>query len=109
MTTSPGRSATQTKPAASTATASRNRITRIIAPSPWPERARRIGGVLTRGRERGRARCGPFNPGLRRRARGVGEFAEIGERGRNVGLGRVDLEARQHRRRMVAGGRVYRG
>src|SRR5674536_109586 len=106
MTTSPGRSATQAKPAASTATASRNRISRIIAPSPWPERARRIGGVLTGGRERGLARFGPFNPALRRRARDVGELAEIGERGRNVGLGRVDFEARQHRGSIVAGRRI---
>src|SRR5450759_617173 len=108
MTMSPGRSATQAKPAASTATASRKRISRIIAPSPWPERARRIGGVLTGGRERGLARLRLRDPGLRRRARGVGELAEIGERGRNIGLGRVDFDTRQHRGSIVAGRRIDR-
>src|ERR1700687_1291023 len=108
MATSPGRAAPQTKPAASTVTASRNRTTRIIAPSPWPECARRVGGELTGGRKRVLPRLCPHHPNARRRARRIGELAEIAKRGRNVGFGGVYLEAGPHRGSIVAGWRVNR-
>src|SRR6516225_5578927 len=106
MATSPGRSATQTKPAASTATASRNVMTRTIAPSIRSDCARRIGCVLTRGLERALTRLRFRDPALCRRAYRIGKLAEIGERGRDVGLDDVALDTRQHRRRIVAGRRI---
>ena len=54
--------------AAISASESRNRITRIIAPSWLPERARRVGGELPRGGERGLARLGLVRSSVRRRA-----------------------------------------
>src|ERR1700760_2971871 len=98
---SPGRSANQAKPAATSARATRKKTTRIIAPSPCPERARRIGGESIRGIERGLPRLGLGDPGLRRRAGGLGQLAEIGERGWDIGTRACDLDARQHGGRIV--------
>src|SRR5471032_3064965 len=108
MATSPGRSATQAKPAAMIATETRNKTTRIIALSPRPERAGCFSSERTHSHQRGLALARLLDPGLRRRARYFRQLAEIAERAGDIVMSSFDLEARQHRGCIVAGRCIHR-
>src|SRR6476620_2542496 len=105
MATSPGRSAIQTTPRASTATSARKSRTRIIG-APFSrcrlESCDGVGGETPAGVERPVARLGLGDPGLDRLA-GVGRpIRKFGQRAGDVALRGALLDAGQDRRAVVA-------
>src|SRR5665647_365274 len=90
------------------ATDIRNKTTRIMTPSLLAESERGLRGEHPCGGERGLARLRLLDPGLGRSARSFRQFAELAERNADIGMGGRDLDARQHRRSIIAGRRVDR-
>src|SRR5215207_10330073 len=105
MATSPGRSAIQTTPRASTATSARNRRTRIIG-APFSrcrlERCDGVGGETPTGVERPVARLGLAYPSLDWLAGVSRELRQFRQRARDVALGGALLDTGQDCSAIVA-------
>src|SRR6476646_7841940 len=105
MATSPGRSAIQTTPKASTATSARKRRTRIIG-APFSrcrlERCDGVGGETPAGVERPVARLGPGDPSLDRLAAVSRQLRQFPQRAGIVALRGTLFDTGQDRRAVVA-------
>src|SRR4051812_32862018 len=101
MATSPGRSANQTTPKATTATSARKSRTRIIS-RRCLQRGNGIGGKPPARVDGLVARFGLGDPGLHRHAGVGGELVQLGHRGGDIALRSALLDARQDRGAVVA-------
>src|SRR5258708_6670213 len=106
MAISPGRSASQTAPAAARPARTRNATTRIMFASrpSWRGLGERVDGGLgeaPRSRQRSNLHLGLADPALRGRARSVGQARDFGQRTRDIAVRRLYLGARHDGARIV--------
>src|SRR6476469_9883989 len=107
METSPGRSAIQATPVATTASETRKRMIRVIPASLLAECVRGLARKLTRGGQRSLPCLSFSDPILCWRARCSVELAEIGKRVVDGGVCSFDFDTRQHGGRVIARRRIY--